>query len=110
MEKKKNISPSIEEAKQRIKLYNDLSKAMRDLSRKEKRTVVCELRKYVKVMHSNTSMEHRLFLTFTECALTIFEYLYQAKQFKAVNSGFDSDIRKHIEDVFMTILRDHDAD
>ena len=106
MEKKKHISPSIEDGKQRIKLYNDLSYAMRNLKRGEKCIVMRELRKYVKVMHSNCSLEHRLFLTFTECALAIFEYLYQAKQFKADNDGFDADIRKHIEDVFITIAAD----
>ena len=106
MEKKNHIQPSVDEAMQRIELYNKMSYAMRNLKCGEKCIVMRELRKYVKVMHSNCSLEHRLFLTFTECALAIFEYLYQAKQFKADNDGFDADIRKHIEDVFITIAAD----
>ena len=47
MKKNSNISPSIEEAKQRIELYNKLSYAMRDLSHDEKQKVLSLLTVYV---------------------------------------------------------------
>ena len=40
----------------------------------------------------------------------MFEYLYKAGQLGAARVGFDPDIRKHIEDVIITIAKEHDAD
>ena len=109
MKQKKNISPSIEEAKQRIDLYNKLNNAMRDLSHDEKLQVLM-LVIYMDLQESNQLMEKRLSLVYAQCATLVFNYLYRAGQLKADNVGFDPEIRKHIEDVFITIAEEHDAD
>ena len=110
MKQKKNISPSIEEAKQRIELYNKLSYAMRDLSHEEKLQILFPLVVYTGLQDYNQLLEKRLSLVYAQCATLVFNYLYKNGQLKADNVGFDPEIRKHIEDVFITILKDHDAD
>ena len=49
MEKKKNVSPSVDEAKLCIGLYNELSAKLSDLSLEETRIVLEEMEKYVKL-------------------------------------------------------------
>ena len=87
MEKKKNISPSVEEAKLCIGLYNELSAKLSDLSLEETHIVLEEMVKYVKLIVSNVNMER-----------------------SPDNDSFDPEIRKHIDDIFITIKKDHDAD
>ena len=110
MKQKKNTSPSIEEAKQRIELYNKLSYAMRDLSHDEKLQVLILLAVYMNLQECNQLMEKRLSLVYAQCATLVFNYLYKAGQLKADKVGFDPEIRKHIEDVFITIAKEHDTD
>jgi len=110
MKQKKNISPSIEEAKQRIELYNKLSYAMRDLSQDEKLQVLMLLAVYMNLQECNQLLEKRLSLVYAQCATLVFNYLYRAGQLKADKVGFDPEIRKHIEDVFTTLAKGHDAD
>ena len=110
MKQKKNISPSIEEAKQRIELYNKLSYAMRDLSRDEKLQILLPLVVYTGLQDYNQLLEKRLSLVYAQCATLVFNYLYKNGQLKADKVGFDPEIRKHIEDVFITIAKEHDAD
>ena len=110
MKQKKNISPSIEEAKQRIELYNKLSYAMRDLSQDEKLQVLMLMTVYMDLQECNQLMERRVSLVYAQCATLMFNYLYRAGQLKADKVGFDPEIRKHIEDVFITLAKEHDAD
>ena len=110
MKQKKNISPSIEEAKQRIELYNKLSYAMRDLSQDEKLQVLMLMTVYVGLQECNQLLEKRVSLVYAQCATLVFNYLYRAGQLKADKVGFDPEIRKHIEDVFITIAKGHDAE
>ena len=110
MKQKKNIQPSIEEAKQRIELYNKLSYAMRDLSHDEKLQILFPLVVYTSLQDYNQLLEKRLSLVYAQCATLVFNYLYKAGQLKADKVGFDPEIRKHIEDVFITIAKEHDAD
>ena len=110
MKQKKNISPSIEEAKQRIELYNKLSYAMRDLSQDEKLQVLMLLAVYMNLLECNQLMERRVSLVYAQCATLVFNYLYKNGQLKDEKDGFDPEIRKHIEDVFITIAKGHDAD
>ena len=53
MKKNSNISPSIEEAKQRIELYNKMNNAMRDLSHDEKLQVFLMLVVYMDLQECN---------------------------------------------------------
>ena len=110
MEKNKNISPSVEEAKLCIGLYNELSAKLSDLSLEDTRIVLEEMDKYVKLIISNVNMERRLFLVYTECVDIMFEYFYKAGQLSPDNDSFDPEIRKRIDDIFITIKNDHDAD
>ena len=110
MKQKKNISPSIEEAKQRIELYNKLSYAMRDLSQDEKLQVLMLMTVYVGLQECNQLLERRLSLVYSLCTTFVFNYLYKAGQLSPDSIGFDPEIRKHIEDVFITIAEEHDAD
>ena len=110
MEKKNHISPSVEEAKLCIGLYNELSAKLSDLSLEETRIVLEEMEKYVKLIVSNVNMERRLFLVYTECVDIMFEYFHKAGQLSPDNDSFDPEIRKHIDDIFITIKKDHDAD
>ena len=110
MKKNSNIQPSIEEAKQRIELYNTLSYAMRDLSHDEKQQVLMLLAVYMNLLECNQLLEKRVSLVYAQCATLVFNYLYRAGQLKADKVGFDPEIRKHIEDVFITIAKEHDAD
>ena len=106
MKKNSNIQPSIEEAKQRIELYNKLSYAMRDLSHDEKLQVLMLLAVYMNLQECNQLMERRVSLVYAQCATLVFNYLYCAGQLKADRVGFDPEIRKHIEDVIITLATD----
>jgi hypothetical protein len=110
MKKNSNISPSFEEAKQRIELYNKLNYAMRDLTLDEKQKVLSLLTVYVGLQECNQLLEKRVSLVYSLCATQVFNYLYRAGQLKADKVGFDPEIRKHIEDVFITLAEEHDAD
>ena len=110
MKKNSNIQPSIEEAKQRIELYNKMNNAMRDLTHDEKLQVLMLLAVYMNLLECNQLMERRVSLVYAQCATLVFNYLYRAGQLKADKVGFDPEIRKHIEDVFITIAKEHDAD
>ena len=109
MEKKNHISPSVEEAKFCIGLYNELSAKLSGLSLEETRIVLEEMVKYVKLIISNVNMERRLFLVYTECVDIMFEYFHKAGQLSPDNDSFDPEIRKRIDDIFITIANDHDA-
>ena len=109
MEKNKNISPSVDEAMQRIELYNKMSFAMRDLSREEKQRVLLLLVVYMDLQECNQLLEKRLSLVYSQCTTFVFNYLYLAGQLKDGNVGFDPEIRKRIDDVFITIANEHDA-
>ena len=104
--KKNHIQPSIEEAKQRIELYNKMSYAMRDLSRDEKLQILLPLVVYTGLQDYNQLLEKRLSLVYAQCATLVFNYLYRAGQLKADKVGFDPEIRKHIEDVIITLATD----
>ena len=110
MKKKSNIQPSVEEAKRRIELYNKLKYAMRDLTHDEKQQVLLLLTVYMDLQECNQLLERRLSLVYSLCTTFVFNYLYWNGQLKADNIGFDPEIRKHIEDVFITIAEEHDAD
>ena len=110
MKKKNNILPTVEEAKQRIELYNNMKHAMRDLSHDEKKQVLLLLTVYLDLMERNQLVERRLSLVYAQCATFVFNYLYRAGQLKIDKVGFDPEIRKHIEDVIITIAKEHDAD
>ena len=110
MKQKKNISSSIEEAKQRIELYNKMNNAMRDLTHDEKLQVLMLLAVYMNLLECNQLMERRVSLVYAQCTTLVFNYLYRAGQLKADKVGFDPEIRKHIEDVFITLAKEHDAD
>ena len=109
MEKKKNISPSVEEAKFCIGLYNELSTKLSDLSLEDTHIVLEEMVKYVKLIVSNVNMERRLFLVYSECVDIVFDYFYKIGQLSPDNDSFDPEIRKRIDDIFITIAKDHDA-
>ena len=106
MKKNSNIQPSIEEAKQRIELYNKLSYAMRDLTHDEKQQVLMLLAVYMNLLECNQLLEKRLSLVYAQCTTLVFNYLYKAGQLKADKVGFDPEIRKHIEDVIITLATD----
>ena len=110
MEQKKNISPSIEEAMQRVELYNKLSYAMRDLTHDEKLQVLMLMTVYLDLQECNQLLEKRLSLVYAQCTTLVFNYLYKNGQLKDEKVGFDPEIRKHIEDVFITTAKGHDAD
>ena len=110
MKKNSNIQPSIEEAKQRIELYNKLNNAMRDLTHDDKLQVLILLAVYMNLQECNQLLEKRVSLVYAQCATLVFNYLYRAGQLKADQVGFDPEIRKHIEDVFITIAKGHDAE
>jgi len=106
MKKNSNIQPSIEEAKQRIELYNKMSYAMRDLTNDEKLQVLMLMTVYMDLQECHQLLERRLSLVYAQCATLVFNYLYRAGQLKADKVGFDPEIRKHIEDVFITLATD----
>ena len=106
MKKKNHIQPSIEEAKQCIELYNKLNNAMRDLTNDEKLQVLMLLVIYMDLQECNQLLEKRLSLVYSQCATLVFNYLYKAGQLKADKVGFDPEIRKHIEDVIITLATD----
>ena len=106
MKKNSNISPSIEESKRRIELYNKLSYAMRDLTHDEKQRVLLMLVIYMDLQECHQLLERRVSLVYAQCATLVFNYLYRAGQLKADKVGFDPEIRKHIEDVIITLATD----
>ena len=106
MKKNSNIQPSIEEAKQRVELYNKLNNAMRDLSHDEKQQILFPLVVYTGLQDYNQLLEKRLSLVYAQCTTLVFNYLYKAGQLKADKVGFDPEIRKHIEDVIITLATD----
>ena len=110
MEKKNHIQPSVDEAKQRIELYNKMCFAMRDLSHSEKQQVLLLLTVYMDLQECNQLTERRLSLVYAQCATFVFNYLYRNGQLKDNNVGFNPEIHKHIEDVFITIAKENDAD
>ena len=110
MKKNSNISPSIEEAKQRIELYNKMNNAMRDLSHDEKLQVLMLMTVYMDLQECHQLLERRVSLVYSLCATLVFHYLYKAGQLSPDKVGFDPEIRKHIEDVFITLAEDHDED
>ena len=110
MKQKKNISPSIEVAKQRIELYNKMNNAMRDLSHDEKLQVLMLMTVYMDLQECHQLLERRVSLVYSLCATLVFHYLFKAGQLSPDKVGFDPEIRKHIEDVFITIAKEHDAD
>ena len=61
MEKKKNISPSVDEAKLRVQLYNALSLMMLRLNRADCRRVLSELNQYVKEVDRKGSIGMKLY-------------------------------------------------
>ena len=109
MSKKKNIKPSIDEAKLRIKMYKDLSAKLSGLSLEETRIVLEEMDKYVKLIFSNVRMEHRLFLVYTECVDILFEYFYKTRLVTTDKDDIDPEMSKHVDDVLITIFKEHDA-
>jgi hypothetical protein len=109
MSTKKNISPSVDEAKLRIELYNKLSRLLMLLKRDEVRTILSELDKYVKLMQSTDTMKPELMLMYFICVKEVYHYLYKTKGLNGFD-GINAEIRQHINDVFTTILKEHDAD
>ena len=97
MKKNSNIQPSIEEAKQRIDLYNKLNNAMRDLSHDEKLQVLMLMTVYMDLQECNQLLEKRLSLVYSQCATLVFNYLYKNGQLKADRVGFDPEIRDRIQ-------------
>ena len=110
MKKNSNIQPSIEEAKQRIELYNKMNNAMRDLSHDEKLQVLMLMTVYMDLQECHQLLERRVSLVYSLCATLVFHYLFKAGQLSPDKVGFDPEIRKHIEDVFITLAEDHDED
>jgi hypothetical protein len=109
MSTKKNISPSVDEAKLRIELYNKLSRLLMLLKRDEVRTILSELDKYVKLMQSTDTMKPELMLMYFICVKEVYHYLYKLEQLG--REGYDAaEPYKHINDIFTTILKEHDAD
>ena len=109
MSKKKNIKPSIDEAKLRLQLYNNLSLLLFRLKRDDCRTILSVLDKYVKHLHSVCSMKPELSLLCAEGAKEVYHYLYKTKVLNGFD-GINAEIRQHINDIFITILEEHDAD
>ena len=87
---------------------------MRDLTRDEKQQVLLLLTVYMDLQECNQLLEKKVSLVYSLCTTFVttfvFNYLYWNGQLKADNIGFDPEIRKHIEDVFITIAEEHDAD
>ena len=109
MGKKKNIKPTVNEVKLRLGLYNSLSMLLSRSKRDDCRTILSELDKYVKHLHSTCSLKPELLLLYAECAKEVYHYLYKLEQLG--REGYDAaEPYKHINDVFTTILKEHDAD
>jgi len=109
MGKKKNIKPTVNEVKLRLGLYNSLSMLLSRSKRDDCRTILSELDKYVKHLHSTCSLKPELLLLYAECAKEVYHYLYKTKGLNGFD-GINAEIRQHINDVFTTILKEHDAD
>jgi len=110
MSKKKNIKPSIEEAKLRIELYNKLCDAVRDLTYDEACIVLCTVEYYLNLLNSSQCLDSRLSLVYSACCTYVFDYLYKAGQLSSTKDGFDPEIRKRITDVIISLANEHDAD
>ena len=63
---------------------------------------------YMDLQECNQLTERRLSLVYAQCATFVFNYLYRAGQLKTNQVGFDPEIRKHINDVFITIAKEND--
>ena len=107
MEKKKNVSPSVDEAKLRIKLYNDLCTDLKGLKRDDVRKILNELDSYVKKMNCLSRLDLTTHLRYITCAQSVYFYLYKTKQLER-EGGFTAKTLKYIEDVFITIYKDYD--
>ena len=64
MKKKNHIQPSIEEAKQRVELYNKMNNAMRDLTHDEKLQVLMLMTVYMDLQECNQLWEKRISLVY----------------------------------------------
>jgi len=93
----------------RVELYNTLSLLLLKTKRDECRTILCELDKYVKLLHGTQSIKPELLLLYTACVREVYHYLYKMRQISR-EGGFDPDVLKHINDIFTTIMKEHDAD
>ena len=109
MEKKKNVSPSVDEAKLRIKLYSDLCTDLKGLKRDDVRKILNELDSYVKKMNCLSRMDLTLYLRYVMATQSVYHYLYKTKQLER-EGGFTTETLKAIEDVFITIYKDYGAD
>ena len=109
MEEKKNTLPSVDEAKLRIKLYSDLCTDLKGLKRDDVRKILNELDSYVKKMNCLSRMDLTTHLRYITCAQSVYFYLYKTKQLEH-EGGFTAETLKYIEDVFITIAKEHDAD
>lgn len=107
MEKKKNVSPSVDEAKLRIMLYNDLCTNLKGLKRDDVRKILNELDSYVKKMNCLSRMDLTLYLRYVMATQSVYHYLYKTKQLER-EGGFTAETLKAIEDVFITIYKDYD--
>ena len=107
MEKKKNVSPSVDEAKLRIKLYSDLCTNLKGLKRDDVRKILNELDSYVKKMNCLSRMDLTTHLRYITCAQSVYFYLYKTKQLEH-EGGFTAETLKAVEDVFITIYKDYD--
>ena len=109
MEKKKNVSPSVDEAKLRIMLYNDLCTNLKGMKRDEVRKILNELDSYVKKLNCLSRLDLTTHLRYITCAQSVYFYLYKTKQLER-EGGFTAETLKAIEDVIITIARNYDAD
>ena len=106
MSKKTNIKPSVEEGKRSVELYNQLSVALRGMKREEKRQVLSGLEQYVKLLESGQKMDRAFYLKYALCATMVYSYLYRAGQLKVDKVGCDPEIRKYLNDIFITIANE----
>jgi hypothetical protein len=107
MEEKKNTLPSVDEAKLRIELYNDLCTDLKGMKRDEVRKILNELDSYVKKMNCLSRMDLTLYLRYVMATQSVYHYLYKTKQLER-EGGFTAETLKAIEDVFITIYKDYD--
>lgn len=108
MEEKKKTLPSVDEAKLRIELYNDLCNDLKGLKRDDVRKILNELDSYVKKMNCLSRMDLSLYLRYVMATQSVYFYLYKTKQLEH-EGGFTAETLKAIEDVFITIYKDYDA-
>ena len=109
MEEKKKTLPSVDEAKLRIELYNDLCTDLKGMKRDEVRKILNELDSYVKKMNCLSRMDLTLYLRYVMATQSVYHYLYKTKQLER-EGGFTAETLKAVEDVFITIYKDYGAD